>query len=169
MLIAWVRSKVYITSSNITLQASPFAPTRFARRVVWSSLARSNSMTDPKPRRVGRPKKSPAEKRIYEVGCWLNEAELAAVDKGCVERNIRRGEFLRSSCLNVLPPVVPAINIKAWRDLARTTANINQIAASLNKSSAAKSVNGRKVMEAMHETLEQVALLRASMLGVDAE
>ncbi|MBJ3115112.1 MobC family plasmid mobilization relaxosome protein [Salmonella enterica subsp. enterica serovar Typhimurium] len=45
---------------------------------------------------------------------------------------MQRGEYLRAAALHRLPPTIPAANREQWAELARTAANLNQIARKIN-------------------------------------
>jgi len=69
-------------------------------------------------------------KRNHCVSVRLNEAELAKLDAQAKGR--QRGAFLRNAWLSGVKPAVPELNSKAWFELSRAAANLNQIAARLN-------------------------------------
>jgi len=62
----------------------------------------------------------------------LNDAELARLDALREPVHMQRGEYLRAAALHRLPPSIPAVNRQAWVELARTAANLNQLAHRLN-------------------------------------
>lgn len=65
--------------------------------------------------------------RTHCVSVRLNQLEIAALDKARSGR--QRGAYLRDVWLDA--PVarpIPAINQSAWVELARASANLNQIA-----------------------------------------
>lgn len=84
---------------------------------------------DRKSRR-GHPKLNDAECRTNCVSVRLNTSELDLLNKR--RGALKRGEWLRMSALDQLPPVVPELNREAWIELARAAANLNQIATNLN-------------------------------------
>ena len=77
-------------------------------------------------------------------------------------------EYLRSVGLGQRPRIrrqVPAVNTAAWRELARTHSNLNQIAAGLNAGRV--NVVGDELRDLLRQVTEQVVALRASLLGGD--
>lgn len=85
-----------------------------------------------KRRRRGPAPLSDTDKRSHTVSVRLNDAELAHLDaqRGLVR--MQRGEYLRAAALHRLPPSIPELNREAWATLARSAANLNQIALRLN-------------------------------------
>ena len=71
-----------------------------------------------------------------------------------------------------LPPAAaPAINLAAWRELASTAANLNQIAHRLNFSAQSTEPSGvalDQVMAAVAATDEKVKKLRLSLIGASS-
>lgn len=90
---------------------------------------------DPTRRRHGPSPLDASDKRTHTVSVRLNDAELALLDsrRGAVQ--MQRGEYLRAAALHRLPPTIPAVNREMWAELARTAANLNQIARRLNQRS----------------------------------
>ncbi|GAC1609592.1 MAG: hypothetical protein NVS3B3_16490 [Aquirhabdus sp.] len=84
---------------------------------------------DRKSRR-GHPKLTDSECRKNCVSVRLNEAELELLNRR--RGALKRGEWLRMAALDQLPPAIPELNQKAWVELARAAANLNQIASNLN-------------------------------------
>lgn len=84
---------------------------------------------DRKSRR-GHPKLDKTDCRDKCVSVRLNDAELAQLDR---QRGVlKKGEWLRMAALDELPPAIPELNQQAWIELARASANLNQIATKLN-------------------------------------
>lgn len=78
----------------------------------------------------GKPKLPSEDVREHCVSVRLNKAELTQLDSK--RGGYRRGEWLRMAALHQLAPVYPEINKEAWRELARSAANLNQITKHLN-------------------------------------
>jgi len=95
-------------------------------------------------------------KRGHTVSVRLNPAELALLDDRRAGVRMQRGEYLRSAALHALPPTVPEVNRAAWVELARTAANLNQIAHRMNA--------GHEV--AFDEVRATVQALRDDLIGV---
>ena len=85
-----------------------------------------------KRRRRGPAPLDATDKRGHTVSVRLNDAELARLDSQRDAVQMQRGEYLRAAALHRLPPTIPEVNREAWAALARTAANLNQIAHRLN-------------------------------------
>ncbi|EJD6492231.1 hypothetical protein M0L06_RS19065 [Citrobacter koseri] len=68
----------------------------------------------------------PQELRIHCVSVRLNNAELAKLNT--LREHYSKGEWLRMASLQKLPPVIPAINTKAWIALTDISQKLNRIA-----------------------------------------
>lgn len=101
----------------------------------------------------------PADRRTHCVSVRLSADELGQLDAQREPVKMQRGEYLRTAALHILPPTIPAINAKAWGELARSAANLNQIA---------RRANAEEAVEAL-EIREILAEFRSALLGVDAE
>jgi hypothetical protein len=91
------------------------------------------NMDNNRKRRYGPAPLDPEEKRTHTVSVRLNPAELEQLDKAREPVNLQRGEYLRCAALDQLPPTIPEINRKAWLELSKSAANLNQIAKKLNE------------------------------------
>ena len=101
-------------------------------------------------RKRGRPRI--ADKRIHAVTARLSATELETLDSRRGMR--RRGDYLRTAALGVLPPMVPTVNIDAWKQLARAAANLNQISAAFNeRGDLASIVEARAVLHEFRSKL----------------
>lgn len=89
-------------------------------------------LDETKRRRRGPAPLDAADKRRHSVSVRLNDAELARLDALREPVHMQRGEYLRAAALHRLPPSIPAVNRQAWAELARTAANLNQLAHRLN-------------------------------------
>ncbi|MBJ2901571.1 plasmid mobilization relaxosome protein MobC [Salmonella enterica subsp. enterica serovar Derby] len=85
----------------------------------------------------------------------LNDAELARLDSQRDAVQMQRGEYLRAAALHRLPPTIPAANREQWAELARTAANLNQIARKVNAGGAG------------HDRVQIVAALMAIDAGLE--
>lgn len=112
-------------------------------------------------------KRGPAERPVEEkretrVSVYFTPAELAELDAR--RGGTGRGEFLRSAGLGRrLAAPIPAVNREAWAALARTAANLNQIARSMN---AAGQVHDDDLVGIIAELHGQVSRLRGDLVGV---
>ena len=68
--------------------------------------------------------------RTHCVSVRFSPTELALLDSQ--RGRMRRGAYLRSTWGHNAPAPVPAINLDAWRQLARAAANLNQLAYAVN-------------------------------------
>ena len=105
------------------------------------------------------PKPKPAgEKRGTSVTGRLTPAELAQLDAG--RGALPRGEWLRTLALaRQLPRAIPEINLEAYGALARSAANLNQLARRANAVDRL-AIAGLAAM---------LATFRAALLGVGSE
>lgn len=85
---------------------------------------------DRRARRGGGKSLPPEQLRTHCVSVRLSPAELEQLDAR--RGSMQRGEWLRVAALDVLPPVIPELNREAWIELARSAANLNQVAFRLN-------------------------------------
>jgi hypothetical protein len=77
---------------------------------------------------------------------------------------MERSEWLRRAGLaKRLAPAIPAVNREAWAALARTSANLNQIARSMN---AAGQIRDADLVGILAELHGQVQALRLDLVGI---
>jgi hypothetical protein len=100
-----------------------------------------------------------ADKRDHCVSARLNVRELAQLD--AQRGRFQRGEWLRMAALDQLPPTVPEANARAWGELARLAANLNQAQAAINRGDA----DGHQV-DLLDDLRAAVAALRRELVGV---
>jgi len=93
------------------------------------------------------------EVRSHQVKVMLNDAELGMLDD--VRGRLSRAEVMRYLLMNKMPPPVPALNVMAWTELSRASANLNQLAHHLN-------AGGAFEIELIKETLDR---FRAALIG----
>ena len=89
---------------------------------------------------------------------------------------MQRGEYLRAAALHRLPPTIPAANREQWAELARTAANLNQIARHLNEGQRGDGERigkalGLQLSAELANCLRLLVLVRGDLIGVkhDAE
>ena len=89
----------------------------------------------PRRRRGGRPKGDPATVRVTTIGVRVSPSEYAALKDKAAQMNVTPAQWLRQAALSRrLPaPPVPAINRAAYAELARLSANLNQLARHANR------------------------------------
>jgi len=101
------------------------------------------------------------EKRQVRVSVYLTPAELSELDQR--RGGMERSEWLRRAGLaKRLAPAIPAVNREAWAALARTSANLNQIARSMN---AAGQISDADLVGILAELHGQVQALRSDLAG----
>ena len=100
-----------------------------------------------------------ADKRGHCVSVRLNGRELAQLD--AQRGRFQRGEWLRMAALDQIPPTVPDAKVKAWAELARVAANLNQAQAAINRGDS----DGHQV-ELLEDLRAAVASLRRELVGV---
>ena len=129
-----------------------------------------------KRRRRGPAPLDATDKRGHTVSVRLNEAELARLDSQRDAVQMQRGEYLRAAALHRLPPTIPAANREQWAELARTAANLNQIARHLNEGQRGDGERigkalGLQLSAELANCLRLLVLVRGDLIGVkhDAE
>ncbi len=90
--------------------------------------------TTPKRGRGGRPKKAPGTVRAVTIGVRVAPAELEALTAKAEQMGMTPAHWLREAALSRrLPsPPVPPINREQYAELARLSANLNQLAHAAN-------------------------------------
>ena len=63
--------------------------------------------------------------RIHCVSVRFNKAELEILNKNRGEKS--KGEWLRLTSLDRLPPVIPSINLEAWKSLSDISQKLNKL------------------------------------------
>lgn len=90
--------------------------------------------TPPRKGRGGRPKGDPAAVRVSTIGVRVSADEYAALRAKAAQMGMTPAQWLREAALSRrLPsPPVPAINREQYAELARLSANLNQLAHGAN-------------------------------------
>ena len=90
--------------------------------------------TPPRKSRGGRPKGDPAAVRVSTIGVRVSAEEYAALRAKAAQMGMTPAQWLREAALSRrLPsPPVPAINREQYAELARLSANLNQLAHAAN-------------------------------------
>lgn len=91
--------------------------------------------------------------RTHCVSVRVNQEELDLLDAS--RGRLQRGAAMRLLSFSSLPPVVPELNQKAWAELSKPAANLNQIAYRLNAGESVEIAEVQKVL----------AAFRAGLLG----
>jgi len=118
--------------------------------------------------RGGRPPLPASVKRRHKVGFMLTDAEFEQIKRAAALAGLSPGEYARVVTLDqpMLRPPVPKVNIDKWRELARTAANLNQIAYKLNSGLIP---DAKRIESVLLETMNEVRRLRLALLGVDTD
>ena len=112
-----------------------------------------------------------ADKRGHTVSVRLNGGELEKLDAQRSAVQMQRGEYLRAAALHRLPPTIPEMNRKAWSELSRATANLNQIARHLNEGLRGDGERigqalGLELADSLSHCTRLLVLLRGDLIGV---
>ncbi len=119
-------------------------------------------------RRRGRPAAPIALRRRHEIKVRLNDVERAELERRAAGAGMAEiGTYLRRAVLAQRPPraVVPEVNRGAWGELARTTANVNQIAAHLNGGGRFDERGTPRVAQALDAVRDELDRLRSVLIG----
>jgi hypothetical protein len=86
-------------------------------------------------RKGGRPKGDPAAVRAMTIGVRVSPSEYTDLKDKATQMGLTPAQWLRQAALSRrLPsPPVPAINRSVYADLARLSANLNQLARHANR------------------------------------
>lgn len=121
------------------------------------------TLVAPKRGRGGRPKNEPGTVRDVTIGVRVSRSEFDALKLKAEAMGVTPAQWLREAALSRrLPaPPVPAINREEYADLARLSANLNQLTRAGNE--------GRNVVisDSLVESLRaEVNQLRLALLGM---
>lgn len=119
--------------------------------------------TPPRKSRGGRPKGDPAAVRVSTIGVRVSAEEYAALRAKAAQMGMTPAQWLREAALSRrLPsPPVPAINREQYAELARLSANLNQLAHGANIG------QNVAVNDALLQRLAgEVSRLRLALLGM---
>ncbi|HCJ6186700.1 TPA: hypothetical protein NU581_000892 [Citrobacter freundii] len=103
----------------------------------------------------------PDSLRTHCVSVRLNNTELQLLNKK--RGSVSKGEWLRMSSLQKFPPVLPAINIKAWRALTDISQKLNRIAIHID----GKSRDSQLTHTELFAVKRQLEELRQHLLNAD--
>lgn len=99
--------------------------------------------------------------RTFCVSVRLNNAELTKLNT--LRKNYSKGEWLRMASLQKLPPVIPAINTKAWIALTDISQKLNRIAIHID----GKSRDSQLTHTELFAVKRQLEELRQHLLNAD--
>ena len=97
--------------------------------------------------------------RIHCVSVRFNQAELELLNAN--RGNKSKGEWLRLTSLDRLPPVFPAINVEAWKSLSDISQKLNKLINHLD----AKSSNSELTKTEIFAVKKQIKELRSCLIA----
>lgn len=118
----------------------------------------------PRKARGGRPKGDPDAVRVATIGVRVSTAEYAALRAKAEQMALTPAQWLREAALSrrLLSPPVPPINREQYAELARLSANLNQLTRLANSGQPVT------VADALLKRLaEEVGRLRLSLIGAE--
>ena len=121
------------------------------------------NIDETKRRRYGPAPLDPIDKRAHCVSVRLNRSELERLDIQRAPVQMQRGEYLRVAALHRLPTMIPMANREQWSELARTAANLNQIAHHLNEGGG---VDVEQIRAEIAACSNLLTLVRGDLIGV---
>lgn len=128
--------------------------------------ADANRHTPPSPggrKRIGGRPAKPESERLKNVPLRMTDAERRQAEDQARAAGLTLSAYLRARVLGkTVRGVVPAVNRAAYAELARTTANINQIAAHMNAGGDAPA----GLRDLLEEAAREVRILRLQLLGI---
>lgn len=98
--------------------------------------------------------------RIHCVSVRFNKEELDILNKNRGDKS--KGEWLRLTSLNRLPPVVPAINIEAWKSLSEISQKLNRLINHLDTKSSNSELTKTEIFAVKKQIKELRLCLTAS-------
>ena len=116
--------------------------------------------------RGGRPKSDPTTIRTATIGVRVSASEYTRLREKACQLGITPAQWLREAALSrrLPPPPVPAVNREHYAELARLSANLNQLAKAANES--------RPVIVSttlLNKLTTEVKRLRFALIGVEAD
>lgn len=101
-----------------------------------------------------------AESLRTKIDCYFSVLEREEISAKARRAGLPISTFIRETALGNKISALPTVNVQHWQSLARTTANLNQIAKHLNEG---KVINIDPLL--LEEVKEQVQALRLDLLG----
>lgn len=98
--------------------------------------------------------------RIHCVSVRFNQAELELLNAN--RGNKSKGEWLRLTSLDRLPPVVPAINVEAWKSLSDISQKLNKLINHLDAKSSKSELTKTEIFAVKKQIKELRSCLIAS-------
>ncbi len=122
--------------------------------------------TPPRKGRGGRPKGDPSAVRASTIGVRVSAEEYAALRAKAEQMGMTPAQWLREAALTRrLPsPPVPAINCEQYAELARLSANLNQLVRLANSGQPVTVANGL-----LERLSVEVRYLRLALIGAEVD
>ncbi len=124
-------------------------------------------------RKARRPRPAPAseERRTHTISMRVNARERAELGRRLAATGRKEmGAYLRREVLEgTCKGRVPAVNITAYRELARTAANVNQLTRHLNEGGRLDATGTARLADEVGRLGAEVHALRLTLLGVADE
>ncbi|EBR9342940.1 TPA: hypothetical protein R4A47_001942 [Salmonella enterica subsp. enterica serovar Schwarzengrund] len=98
--------------------------------------------------------------RIHCVSVRFNKEELEILNRNRGSKS--KGEWLRLISLNRLPPVVPAINVEAWKSLSDISQKLNRLINHLDTKSSNSELTKTEIFAVKKQIKELRSCLTAS-------
>ncbi|EMX9121231.1 hypothetical protein AAH332_002518 [Klebsiella aerogenes] len=100
--------------------------------------------------------------RIHCVSVRFNKEELEILNKNRGKKS--KGEWLRLTSLDRLPPVVPAINLETWKSLSDISQKLNRLINHLDTKSSNSELTKTEIFAVKKQIKELRLCLTASEL-----
>lgn len=103
--------------------------------------------------------------RIHCVSVRFNQAELELLNAN--RGNKSKGEWLRLTSLDRLPPVIPPINLEAWKSLSEISQKLNRLINHLDTKSSNSELTKTEIFAVKKQIKELRLCLTASVCQSD--
>ncbi|AZT23376.1 TPA: hypothetical protein ACV5ZF_003601 [Salmonella enterica] len=115
---------------------------------------------------VHKTEKSPNESlRIHCVSVRFNKEELEVLNKNRGSKS--KGEWLRLTSLDRLPPIIPPINLEAWKSLSEISQKLNRLINHLDTKSSNSELTKTEIFAVKKQIKELRLCLTASVCQSD--
>ena len=121
---------------------------------------------------AGRPKKAPAEKRVYTTNIAWSQGEISQVERWRAAAGYPQlATYIRTAILQQGPPpaTAPDASLLKWVELARLASNLNQLATHANKGNILGPVDQRALINLLIDNRKELIALRNALLGLERE
>ncbi|MEQ9900821.1 hypothetical protein ABRP59_14435 [Pectobacterium punjabense] len=99
--------------------------------------------------------------RCHCVSVRLNNEELSLLNER--RGHHRKGEWLRMAFLHNLPPVIPPVNLEAWKTLGEVSQKLNKLVIHLDNKGNGSSLSKTELFAVKR----QIAELRANLIATN--